>query len=124
MRVYPGSLLPRRVASRGVLGAFLVGSGVAAIWAAADKPSRSEWRHYLGGQDSASYSTLDQINRTNVSTLELAWTYSAGPESRIRFNPLVVDGTMYVLGKDRAIVALDAATGREIWKYEHDPLFQ
>ena len=97
-----------------------VGAGVAA----SDKDKRAEWRHYLGAQDSASYSTLNQINRSNVSGLEVVWTYKAGANNRLRFNPIVIDDVMYVLGKDRAIVALDAATGKPLWVYEHDPLFQ
>jgi quinoprotein glucose dehydrogenase len=98
-----------------VVGAAVAESGT-------DK--RTEWRHYLGGQDSASYSSLTQINRSNVTGLEVAWTYRAGVNNRLRFNPIIIDDVMYVLGKDRAIVALDAATGKELWKYEHDPLFQ
>ena len=54
----------------------------------------------------------------------MAWTVPAGANNRLRFNPIVVDGVMYVLGKDRAIVALDAATGKQLWEYDHDPLFQ
>jgi quinoprotein glucose dehydrogenase len=106
-----------------VFAAGLV-AGVGAAVVASDKDKRAEWRHYLGGQDSASYSSLTQINRSNVAELEVAWTYRAGPNNRLRFNPIVVDDVMYVLGKDRAIVALDAATGKELWKYEHDALFQ
>ena len=97
---------------------------VGAALTASDKDKRAEWRHYLGGQDSASYSTLKQINRSNVTGLEVAWTYKAGANNRLRFNPIVVDDVMYVLGKDRAIVALDAATGKPLWTYDHDPLFQ
>jgi quinoprotein glucose dehydrogenase len=107
--------------------AILVAGSIAvagAVGAAAGKDKRAEWRHYLGGQDSASYSSLTQINRSNVATLEVAWMYQAGANNRLRFNPIVVDDVMYVLGRDRAIVALDAATGQELWKYEHDPLFQ
>ena len=85
--------------------------------------SAKEWRHYLGSADSSQYSTLEQINRSNVANLELAWMFPGGT-NRVRFNPIVVDGVMYVLGKDRAIVALDAATGKQLWVYEHDPLFQ
>src|SRR4029450_6576265 len=96
----------------------------AAVGLSSQQGSNKEWRHYLGAADSSSYSTLDQINRSNVGQLELAWTFPAGVNSRVRFNPIVVDGVMFVLGKDRAIVALDAATGKQLWAYEHDPLFQ
>ena len=64
------------------------------------------------------YSALKQITRSNVARLELAWSYLApGPRGRFAFNPLVVDGVMYVVGKDSAIVALDAATGKQIWTH-------
>jgi quinoprotein glucose dehydrogenase len=94
-----------------------------AVGLSSQQGSGKEWRHYLGSADSSSYSPLDQINRSNVGQLELAWTFPGGT-NRVRFNPIVVDGVMYVLGKDRAIVALDAATGKQLWAYEHDPLFQ
>lgn len=77
-------------------------------------------RHYLGAADSSGYSTLDQITRANVQQLALAWSYNAGP-TRGRFQPLVVDGVMYVLGRENAIIALDARTGAVRWTYEHDP---
>jgi quinoprotein glucose dehydrogenase len=96
--------------------------GVAAV--AGDRQTRTEWRHYLGGSDSAGYSSLKQINRSNVQDLEVAWTYSAGPNPRLRFNPIVVDGVMYALGNNGAIVAVDALTGKELWKHEQDPIFQ
>ena len=61
---------------------------------------------------------LKQIDKTNVDRLKLAWFYPApGPSGRFAFNPLVVDGVMYVVGKDNAIVALDAATGQQIWTH-------
>jgi quinoprotein glucose dehydrogenase len=117
------STVGRNRTSYAILAAGLIAAVTAGV-SASDKNKRAEWRHYLGGQDSASYSSLTQINRSNVTELEVAWTYPAGPNNRLRFNPIVIDDVMYVLGKDRAIVALDAATGKELWKYEHDPLFQ
>lgn len=71
------------------------------------------WDQYLGGVDSSQYSSLDQVNKDNVSSLEVAWTYETG--ENYLFNPVVVDGVMYVLAKGRSIVALDAATGEELW---------
>ena len=69
---------------------------------------------YLGGADSSQYSSLAQIDKSNVGQLEVAWTYSTA--ENYSFNPLVVGNTMYVLAKGRSIVALDAATGRELWR--------
>src|SRR5260370_31333825 len=73
------------------------------------------WRDYAGGSDSAQYSALKQINRSNVSRLELAWTYPTGDGLKYSFNPIMVDGVLYVLAKKNSIVALDARTGKEIW---------
>lgn len=78
------------------------------------------WDAYLGGGDSSQYSSLDRINRDNVSRLELAWTYPTGERGAYRFNPVVIDDVMYVLAHDNALVALDAASGREIWRHPHE----
>ncbi len=72
------------------------------------------WRAYAGGAHSAQYSALDQINKSNVAELEVVWKFPAGERS-VLFNPIVVDGVMYVLARDAEIVALDAASGRELW---------
>ena len=76
------------------------------------------WDQYLGGADSSQYSSLDQIDKSNVQRLEVAWTYPTA--ENYLFNPIVVDGVMYVLAKNRSIIALDAATGREIWVHENE----
>jgi quinoprotein glucose dehydrogenase len=76
------------------------------------------WRDYGGASDSAQYSALKQIDKSNVSKLEVAWSYSTGDNNKYFFNPLVVDSTMYVLAKNNSIVALDAATGKEQWVFD------
>jgi glucose dehydrogenase len=83
------------------------------------KPKFNTWHAYLGGADSSQYSSLDQINKKNVAQLQVAWTYPTGDMRTYRFNPVVVDGVMYVLAKNMALVALDAATGKEIWTHEN-----
>jgi glucose dehydrogenase len=79
------------------------------------------WSDYGGDPDSAQYSALEQINRSNVARLEVAWTYPTGDNNKYFFNPLVVDNVMYVLAKNNSIVALDAATGKELWTYPSGP---
>jgi len=79
------------------------------------------WRDYGGGPDSAQYSALAQITRHNVSKLEVAWMYPTGDGGKYAFNPVVAGGVMYVLARNKAIVALDAATGKEIWIHETEP---
>src|SRR5205809_7087975 len=79
------------------------------------------WSEYGGSADNMQYSALKQIHKANVAKLEPAWSYLApGPAGRFSFNPLVIDGVMYVVGKDSAIVALDAATGKQIWSHPVD----
>ena len=75
------------------------------------------WAEYGGSQDSAQYSALDQINRSNVSRLEIAWVYPTGDGRKYFFNPLVVDDLVFVMAKNNSIVALNAATGKEVWTY-------
>jgi quinoprotein glucose dehydrogenase len=79
------------------------------------------WRDYGGGPDSSHFVALDQINKTNVSQLEVAWIYPTGDSHSYIFNPIVVDNVMYVLARNSSLVALDAATGREIWIHENLP---
>jgi glucose dehydrogenase len=83
--------------------------------------THTTWSDYGGAPDSSQYSALDQINRANVAKLELAWTYQTGDSNKYFFNPLVVDNVVYVLAKNNSIVALDAATGKEIWTHASGP---
>src|SRR5262245_10379131 len=71
-----------------------------------------------GGAGNARYSAIDQINRSNVGRLEVAWTYDshdAFTGSEMQSNPIVVDGSLYATTPTMKVIALDAATGREMW---------
>jgi quinoprotein glucose dehydrogenase len=83
--------------------------------------AHTTWRNYGGSPDGSQYSALRQINRSNVKELQVAWTHGTGDDRKYVFNPIVVDRTMYVLAKNNSIVALDAATGKEIWTHPTDP---
>ncbi|MFN7993444.1 MAG: pyrroloquinoline quinone-dependent dehydrogenase [Bryobacteraceae bacterium] len=99
----------------------------AALWIAclfsisASAQDYSTWRDYGGAPDSPQYSSLSQVNRSNVSKLQIAWTYSTGDGHKYFFNPLMVDGVVYVMAKGNSIVALNAATGRELWTHTPEP---
>src|SRR5512132_198386 len=80
--------------------------------------SYTTWMDYGGSADSAQYSALKQIDRSNVAKLQVAWTYPTGAPGNYLFNPIVVDSVMYVLAKNNSLVALDAASGKEIWTHE------
>ena len=86
--------------------------------AAPAKARYTTWSDYGGSADSMQYSALTQINKTNVSQLELAWFYPVPDRTgNFGFNPLVIDGVMYVLGPRNSIFALDAATGKQVWAH-------
>lgn len=77
------------------------------------------WSRSLGGPTSNRFSTLEQITPANVGRLEVAWTYrSQDGKANLQANPIVVDGVMYAPTAGHHIVALDAATGTEIWRYK------
>src|SRR5262245_23379045 len=73
------------------------------------------WHDNLGGPASSNYSDLDQIKKSNVEEMEVAWTY---PHAAGGFNPIVVDDAVYVSGRNGSLIALDASTGKEIWIHE------
>jgi glucose dehydrogenase len=74
-----------------------------------------EWRDYAGGPDSSRFVAAKQITRSNVKQLQVAWTY---PSGQTDFNPLVARGVVYGRGPNNSFVALDAATGKQIWIHE------
>jgi|SRR5579859_867132 len=76
-----------------------------ALLAAAEDKAHTTWSAYEGGVDSAQYSALKQINKSNVSRLQLAWFYSAAGARRFECSPIIVDGVMYVIGKDDNVAA-------------------
>jgi quinoprotein glucose dehydrogenase len=85
------------------------------------------WSDYGGSSDSMQYSALDQINKTNVRQLKRAWTFLApGAITGFAFNPLVIDDVMYVVGRNKAIAALEAATGKQLWgrTVAGDPIYR
>ena len=78
------------------------------------------WPTVTNDPSGSRYSPLTQINRDNVTRLQVAWTYrtgDAGEGTTIECTPLVIDGVMYVTTVKTKLVALDAATGKELWKY-------
>jgi quinoprotein glucose dehydrogenase len=74
-----------------------------------------EWRDYGGGPDSSHFVAARQINKSNVSQLRVAWTYAVGQTGS---SPIVARGVVYGRGTNNSLVALDAATGKELWRHE------
>jgi len=81
------------------------------------------WSTYLGDKEGTQYSALDQINRDNVHTLEVAWTYSTGdtlPNGRttIQSNPIVIDGILHGTTPLLKAFAIKSDTGEELWTFD------
>ena len=78
----------------------------------------ANWPLPLGGPGATRYSTLTQINTSNVSQLKRAWTFHT-QSGRFSGAPMVVDSVMY-FSANNGVFALDAVTGTQIWKYVPD----
>jgi glucose dehydrogenase len=78
------------------------------------------WSVYNGGPEGLHYSTLDQINRDNVTQLKLAWRYDSGDEfkdSEMECNPIIVGRTLYATTPQLRVLALNATTGQLLWSF-------
>ncbi len=84
------------------------------------------WATYKADANSSNYSPLNQITTSNVSQLQLAWTFNihdkpAGSQpGKSECNPIIVDGVLYATSANQWAYAVDAATGKEVWSF--DPL--
>ena len=93
------------------------------FFAALQTASAADWPVYGGDSAGTKYSTLDQINRATVKQLKPAWIYrcddmSEKPASTIECNPIVIDGVAFLTTPGLRLVALDAVTGKEQWRFD------
>ncbi len=78
----------------------------------------ANWLTHGRTYDEQRFSPLDEIDRDNVGDLGLAWYFDVPTRRGMEATPIVVDGRMYVTGSWSIVYALDAATGRELWRYD------
>lgn len=79
------------------------------------------WPGYGGGPEGIRYSALNQINRKNVSDMKVAWTYDfedSFPGSQIQATPVFIDGVLYAISPRGGVAALEADTGKPLWKFD------
>jgi PQQ-dependent dehydrogenase (methanol/ethanol family) len=76
------------------------------------------WLTYWGDYHGQHYSSLNQINASNVKNLQAQWAVQMPGDSLVEGVPIVVDGIMYATGQPGQVFALDARTGRTIWTYQ------
>jgi quinoprotein glucose dehydrogenase len=74
-----------------------------------------EWPDYAGSPEGNRFMDLKQITKTNVDKLDVAWSY---PYAETGFNPIVAHGIIYTKARNKSVVAIDAATGKEIWIHD------
>jgi quinoprotein glucose dehydrogenase len=85
--------------------------------------AKGEWPSYHGSSNNNHYSPLDQINATNFSKLEVAWSFKTDffgtrPEFKLEGTPLMVGGVVYATaGTRRSVIAVDAGTGELLWMH-------
>jgi quinoprotein glucose dehydrogenase len=111
---------------RGIVWTLLLSGAVGSIaWAQAGAKN-GEWTTYGGDLGNTRYSPLDQINASNFYKLQVGWRFSTanlGPtlEVNLESTPLMVKGVFYsTAGSRRSVIALDAATGEQLWVYRED----
>ena len=82
----------------------------------------TSWETYQGDPGSNQYSSLKQINKSNVDQLEVAWVYQTGDnlnkQSQIQCNPIIVDDILYATSPTIKLIALRAATGELLWEFD------
>jgi quinoprotein glucose dehydrogenase len=81
----------------------------------------ADWPVYGGSEDHTHYTTLSQISPANVKQLKVAWTYDTQDSftgSEMQANPIVIDGVMYATTPKLHVIALNAATGAPIWRFD------
>ncbi len=90
-------------------------------------PEPGNWLLYRRTYDGQGYSPLDQINTSNVKNLVPVWTFSTGVTEGHEAPPIVNNGVMFIATPQAQVIALDAKTGDQIWRYKHalpEELFQ
>jgi len=81
-----------------------------------------DWPAYLGGPEMNHYSSLDQINRSNVSRLEVAWQYNTLDSGVFQCNPIIIKGVLYGISAAGNVFALNGAPGEEKWRFNPDTI--
>src|ERR1043166_7176959 len=90
-------------------------AGTDAVMAA---PKPQDWLMYRGNYAGWAYSPLDQVNKTNVKNLTLAWSRAMASGNN-EITPIVYNGVMYLANPNDVIQAIDATTGDLLWEYKH-----
>jgi alcohol dehydrogenase (cytochrome c) len=80
----------------------------------------TRWLTYGGEYNGQRHSPLTQITSENVNQLTAQWTFQTGTLGSFQTTPVVVDGVLYVTGFNNNAWAIDARSGRQIWRYRRE----
>ncbi len=83
-------------------------------------PEAKNWLMYRGNYQGWGYSPLEKINTGNVKKLELAWSFATGTTEGHQAPPIVNNGYMYITTPNGQVIALNAITGEELWRYKKE----
>jgi quinoprotein glucose dehydrogenase len=78
----------------------------------------ADWPHFGGSAGGGQYSALDQINVSNVSRLEVAWTHYSGDKAWLQATPIHANDTLYYCTPMNRVIALDPVSGEERWRFD------
>src|SRR6202521_2483208 len=84
----------------------------------ASGPQQQDWPAYGGAPENNHYSALAQINRSNVKRLAVAWSFDTQEDGVLQASPIIIGGILYGLTPTQKVFALDAATGKLLWKFD------
>jgi PQQ-dependent dehydrogenase (methanol/ethanol family) len=113
-------VLPALVASAIASTAFAQPASIAVTDAMLQNPAPEDWLMWRRTLNGWGYSPLDQINRGNVATMELAWSMDLNEGAVQEGTPLVHNGILYMPHPGDVVSAVNAATGRELWRFKRE----
>src|SRR3984957_16339628 len=82
------------------------------------KKKSHDWPVYGGSPENNHFSSLTQVNRKNVKRLRVAWTFDTEESGGLQTSPIMVEGVLYGLTPSQKVFALNAATGKLLWKFD------
>jgi quinoprotein glucose dehydrogenase len=97
---------------------ILVSAPHPSVAQSARNSTQHDWPIYGGTPENNHYSTVSQINRQNVKQLQVAWSYDTGESGGLQTSPIIVAGVLYAYTPSQKVIALNAATGALLWKFD------
>ena len=103
-----------------ILGIYLVAETKSAVAPERSANAQRDWAYSGGSPGNVHYSSLKQINTANISQLQQVWSFDAGEPGGLETTPLIIDGVLYAYTPTQKVFALDAATGKLIWRFDSE----